>query len=352
MAGRKLGIRITFRAGNSRTIAVFLIVSVWLTLGMLTSICSHAQVAGAIISGVVTDVSGAAIPNVTVSVKNSATDATRIAITDSAGFYSMPNILPGNYSVAASATGFSTRIETSITLEVGASRVLDLSLKVGKVSETIQVAGSSPTVDLETSAINAVVSSTTVRELPLNGRSWTDLATLQPGVVSVQTHAFQDVNRGYGSQVAISGARLKSDEEYLASDRDIRELMGARKLYIADVFDVDSRSLTRKPFGRVFYTEGKSLIVYAFDLDHQQDLKNADTFQAWGQREDRGRPLNLGIFYMDSESNRRWVLRVDDSTQLAGIDTMFVTVEPHGGSRRPTGKPFLYASLRKEANHP
>jgi hypothetical protein len=146
--------------------------------------------------------------------------------------------------------------------------------------------------------------------------------------------------------------KLKSDEEYLASDRDIRELMGARKLYIADVFDVDSRSLTRKPFGRVFYTEGKSLIVYAFDLDHQQDLKKADTFQAWGQREDRGRPLNLGIFYMDSESNRRWVLRVDDSTQLAGIDTMFVTVEPHGGSRRPTGKPFLYASLRKEANHP
>jgi anti-sigma-K factor RskA len=146
--------------------------------------------------------------------------------------------------------------------------------------------------------------------------------------------------------------KLKGDEQFLASDQDIRELMGARKLYIADIFDVDSRSLTRKPFGRVFYTEGKSLIVYAFDLDHQQDLKNADTFQAWGQREDRGRPLNLGIFYMDSESNRRWVLRVDDSTQLAGIDTMFVTVEPHGGSPKPTGKPFLYASLRKEANHP
>ena len=147
-------------------------------------------------------------------------------------------------------------------------------------------------------------------------------------------------------------SKLKSDEQFLNSDRDIRELMGARRLYIADVYDVDSRSLTRKPFGRVFYTEGKSLIVYAFDLDHQQELKNADTFQAWGQRQDRGKPLNLGIFYMDSESNRRWVLRVDDSSQLAGIDTMFVTVEPHGGSAKPTGKPFLYASLRKEANHP
>jgi hypothetical protein len=207
VAGRKLGSRVTVRAEHSRTIAIFVIAFAWLTLATLTSICSHAQVAGATISGVVTDASGAAIPNVTVSLKNSATDSTRIATTDSAGFYSMPNILPGNYSVTASAAGFSTRIETSIALEVGASRVLDLSLQVGQVSETIQVAGSSPTVDLETSAINAVVSSTTVRELPLNGRSWTDLAALQPGVVSIQTHAFQDVNRGYGSQVSISGAR-------------------------------------------------------------------------------------------------------------------------------------------------
>jgi hypothetical protein len=146
--------------------------------------------------------------------------------------------------------------------------------------------------------------------------------------------------------------KLTSDEELLSSDRDIRELMGARNLYIADVFDVDSRSLTRKPFGRVFYTHGKSLIVYAFDLENQGGLKPAGTFQAWGQRDGRGKPLNLGILYMDSESNRRWVLRVDDSSQLAGIDSMFVTVEPHGGSPKPTGKPFLYALLRKEANHP
>src|ERR1700722_804109 len=61
--------------------------------------------------------------------------------------------------------------------------------------------------------------------------------------------------------------RLRDDEQYLSSDRDIRELMGARRLYIADVFDVDSGSRTRKPFGRVFYSENKSLIFYAFDLD-------------------------------------------------------------------------------------
>lgn len=146
--------------------------------------------------------------------------------------------------------------------------------------------------------------------------------------------------------------RLGNDEQYLASDRDIRELMGARQLYIADVFDVDSSSRTQKPFGRIFYTQGKSLIFYAFDLDRQPNLKDTSAFQVWGRKEpDHGKPLNLGILYIDNKSNHRWALRFDDPQKLAEIDAMFVTVEPRGGSVKPTGKPFLYALLRKEANH-
>ena len=150
--------------------------------------------------------------------------------------------------------------------------------------------------------------------------------------------------------------RLKDAEQFLSSDRDIRDLMSARNLYIADVFDVDSSSRTRKPFGRIFYTQGKSLLFYAFDLDRQPRVKETSTFQAWGQKEtvqgETARPLDLGILYLDSESNRRWVLRFDDPQTLAEIDAVFVTVEPRGGSRKPTGRPFLFAMLRKEANHP
>jgi|ERR1700686_74589 hypothetical protein len=150
--------------------------------------------------------------------------------------------------------------------------------------------------------------------------------------------------------------RLKDAEQYLTSDRDIRELMGARKLYIADVFDVDGSSRTQKPFGRVFYTQGKSLIFYAFDLDRQPGIVNASTFQVWGQREapqgEPASPMNLGILYMDNETNRRWVMRFDDPKQLTEIDAVFVTVEPRGGSHKPTSKPFLYALLRNQANHP
>lgn len=151
-------------------------------------------------------------------------------------------------------------------------------------------------------------------------------------------------------------SRLKDSDQYLSSDRDIRELMGARKLYIADVFDVDGSSRTKKPFGRVFYTQGKSLIFYAFDLDREPGVVNASTFQVWGQREapqgQQASPMNLGILYMDNESNRRWVMRFDDPKKLAEIDAVFVTVEPRGGSHKPTNKPFLYALLRNQANHP
>jgi len=150
--------------------------------------------------------------------------------------------------------------------------------------------------------------------------------------------------------------RLKDAEQYLTADRDVRELMGARKLYIADVFDVDGSSRTKKPFGRVFYTQGKSLIFYAFDLDREPGVVNASAFQVWGQKEapqgESAVPVNLGILYMDNESNRRWVMRFDEPKQLAEIDAVFVTVEPRGGSHKPTSKPFLYALLRNEANHP
>jgi hypothetical protein len=149
---------------------------------------------------------------------------------------------------------------------------------------------------------------------------------------------------------------LADDEQYLSYDRDIRELISARSLYIADVFDVDSHSQTCRPCGRVFYTRGKSLIFYAFDLDRQRGVRAASSFQVWGQRDtvqgERSRALSLGILYLDSKSNRRWVLRFDDPRALARIDAVFVTVEPRGGSRAPTGKPFLFAMLRKEANHP
>ena len=148
-------------------------------------------------------------------------------------------------------------------------------------------------------------------------------------------------------------ATIEQQEELLAHDRDIRDLMGARDLYVAEVYDVERTGETKKPYGRVFYTKGKSLIFYAYDLDQQAGVKNASTFQAWGRRgPDWQQALNLGIFYVDNSSKKRWVLRFDDAKALAQIDAVFVTVEPNGGSQKPSKKPLLFAYLHIDANHP
>jgi hypothetical protein len=146
---------------------------------------------------------------------------------------------------------------------------------------------------------------------------------------------------------------IEQQRELLARDRDIRDLMGARDLYIAEVFDVGRDGETKKPFGRVFYTKGKSLIFYAYDLDQQPGLREASTFQAWGRRgPDVAQAMNLGIFYIDNTTHKRWVLKFDDPKSLDQIDAVFVTVEPKGGSRKPSGKQLLFAYLRVEPNHP
>jgi hypothetical protein len=146
---------------------------------------------------------------------------------------------------------------------------------------------------------------------------------------------------------------IGKQRELLDHDRDIRELMGARDLYIAEVHDVAGNGETEKTYGRVFYTKGKSLIFYAYDLDQQAGLQNASTFQAWGRRGiDKQQALSLGVFYEDNVSKKRWVLKFDDPKALANIDAVFVTVEPHGGSHHPSGKQLLFAYLRVTPNHP
>ena len=146
---------------------------------------------------------------------------------------------------------------------------------------------------------------------------------------------------------------IDKQDELLSHDRDIRDLMGARDLYIAEVYDVARDGATQKPYGRVFYTKGKSLIFYAYDLNQEAGVRNASTFQAWGRRgPDKEQALNLGIFFQDNTAKKRWVLEFDDPKALEQIDAVFVTVEPNGGSHMPSGKPLLFAYLKVDPNHP
>jgi hypothetical protein len=190
----------------------------------------------------------------------------------------------------------------------------------------------------------------------------TDSRALQEKLDSNVQQSAQDGARAKASEGKVSEltrllkdreAELVQQDELLAHDRDIRDLMGARDLYIAEVYDIAGSGETKKPYGRVFYTRGKSLIFYAYDLDQQAALKRANTFQAWGRRgPDRQTALSLGVFYEDNASRKRWILKCDDPKALEQIDAVFVTVEPNGGSHKPSSKSLLFAYLKVNPNHP
>jgi hypothetical protein len=176
----------------------------------------YAQVAGATLSGTVTDQSGAVVAGAQVSTKNTGTGISVTVNANSDGFYSAPNLQPGTYQVTTSATGFATNVRSGVVLTVGAQQVLNTSLQVGQITQTVEVTGEAPAVELTSSAISGVVNSTTVVELPLNGRDWTLLATLEPSVNTIGTQ--QPVgassvrgNRGYGNQLTITGTRPQNN---------------------------------------------------------------------------------------------------------------------------------------------
>src|SRR5712664_2287809 len=194
-----------------RVIAPFSVMVI-LALAILSANQAYAQVSGATLSGTITDPSGAAIAGAKVSVTNKATGVSRDVTTDTAGLYSAPNLLPGPYEVAASASGFSTTKQADLTLTVGAQQVLNLTLKIGEASQTVVVTEAAPQVQLGSSTISAQIESKEILELPLNGRDWASLATLSPGVNAVNVQMPFETgarrgNRGFGSQLTISGGK-------------------------------------------------------------------------------------------------------------------------------------------------
>lgn len=136
-------------------ISVALVLFAVLALGFVLTLRVHAQVTGATLSGAVTDPSGAVIPNAKVSIKNTATGVVTHGTTNSAGLYTVPNLLPGPYEVTTSAMGFEAEIRNGITLTVGEQLELNVALRVGKATQTVSVTGAAPAVQLSTSSISA-----------------------------------------------------------------------------------------------------------------------------------------------------------------------------------------------------
>src|SRR5579872_2589351 len=187
------------------------------SLPMAVILFSHAALAqssGGSLSGTVTDPSGAVLAGADVSIEKLDTHETRRIASSSSGLYSAPNLTPGAYRLTVSKPGFSTLTRAGIEIEVGASLVVDVPMTIGASEQKVEVTGEASVIEAASSSIGAVNSGQTIRELPLNGRDWTSLAALQPGVTVIRTEAAVGAglantrgNRGLGTMMSIDGSR-------------------------------------------------------------------------------------------------------------------------------------------------
>jgi hypothetical protein len=182
-------------------------------------------------------------------------------------------------------------------------------------------------------------------------------ATLQRGrAADAETTLITNQIRFHDLENALKEKSIALDQErqLLGLRHDVTDLMGARNLHIVDVVDTDGHGKARPAFGRIFFTEGKSLIFYAYDLNEAKIQKANYQYQVWAKKEGPNRQeQRLGIFYSDDKAQRRWVFKCDDPELLREVDSVFVTFgRPDSNPSHPEGPSLMYAYLRGQPNHP
>ncbi len=181
-----------------------------LVCGLAGAALVWGQVVGSSLYGTVKDESGSGVPGVAVSVKNIETGAERKLVTDDNGRYSAPSISVGRYQVEATKEGFTSQRKTGIDLVVGQALEVDLTLPVGELKQVVTVEETPQAVSLSTQQTSGLVSERQVKDLPLNGRSYDQLVTLNPGIVNYTAERSGGVgtsNSSVGNMFAISGRR-------------------------------------------------------------------------------------------------------------------------------------------------
>jgi hypothetical protein len=167
------------RANFQTNYAALLLVHLFL---LCTALSIEAQVPTGTILGTVKDPSGGAIAGASVRVTNSATDLSRSFTTDAGGSYRFPALPVGTYDLEVVRSGFKSAVQKGLVLTVGQEAVLDITLQVGSNEQTVTVTAEAPLIDTTTSSLGGLVTEQKIEDLPLNGRNYTDLILLQPGV--------------------------------------------------------------------------------------------------------------------------------------------------------------------------
>ena len=172
----------------------------------LAAAVASAQDTTATLLGTLSDTSGAVLPGVTLSIRHIDTAQTRTMTSDASGRYRAPLLAPGRYEVTAQLSGFQTVVRSGITLTVGQEALVNIQLALGNVAESITVDAAAPLVETTTGTISHVVTEQQLGSMPLNGRDFSQLALLQPGVVMSRS-SVQGSNVGQGVKISVAGSR-------------------------------------------------------------------------------------------------------------------------------------------------
>lgn len=173
------------------------------------------------ITGTITDPTGAAIPGAKITITNEATQGVRTATSDNAGVYTVPELMPGIYRVAVEQAGFNTEVRTHVELQVQQVARMDFQMKVGQVSQKIEVAGNAVQMDTENATLGSVVENRRIVELPLNGRNFLQLTALDANVsfgVGNENGSGADRLGGERIQQMISVAGGRTEFNYYSLD--------------------------------------------------------------------------------------------------------------------------------------
>ena len=181
------------------------IVSVIFSIFVLVQ-AGRAQTTTAALSGLVTDETGGVLPGAQVTVTNTATGIRRSVTTDAGGRFVASQLPPCSYEVTVTISGFETMVRQGITLAVGQEANLTLAMKVGTVTEQVTVIGEAPLVNTSTSSVGGVVDEKQITQMPLNGRDFSQLPLVQPGVTAFR-NGEQTVSKGYGTRISMGGSR-------------------------------------------------------------------------------------------------------------------------------------------------
>ena len=206
----------------SRFLRLTTVVGFWV---VVTSVWLSAQTGASSITGRVIDEGGGVVPGVTITITNEETGAARTAITGGAGRYTAPNMPAGRYTLRAELPGFSTFVRSGVTLTVGRDILVNMELKVGEVTEEVFVTGEAPLVETAGSTISGLVGEQEMTDLPLNGRSFDQLITLDSAAANFTGFTSQGTGHGFGQKFTVGGMRWESNKFY----QDGMERLGAAK---------------------------------------------------------------------------------------------------------------------------